>query len=642
MFDVVLGGVEFDPLDDDDDEPIETRSWLVQFHAPLSGQDVVDLRDSFGLRLTEYVPNLTYLERIERSLALAVRADPRVRAVVPYRPEFKVAPAVKLRRDDDPDAEKQLVDAVLFDDADVTRVAARLRQFGVVDLTVLDDRARRGWPMVRFRVKESSTILALAELDDVRWITPVMETVDDATDQTAPSIVGTAAVAALWSAGLHGEGQIIGIIDNGLPDLRHRFFADPATALPGPGHRKVLQVRDETQSDLVRHATFVAGCAAGDDWQSSGGHLHRGGAWAARIVAGNRRDLAGTTLLAELQAAAAAGARIHNNSWHSASPDGPGRPASYDQRAAEADAFTWSDEEQLVVASSGNNNEDQGAPGTAKNSLCVSAASSLAPEDPLGDGARGPTADGRRKPDVTAVGCGILSALVGTESQLVERPCASSWATPHAAAAAALARQYFCEGFHPSGRRVPADAFTPSGALLKSVLVNAARGAARHPTDVEGWGVVDIGRALPLGDERHRLVIRDVRNGHGLMTGESHRVAVQVRGDTEPLKVTLVWTEPPGTPAARPVINDLDLRATTPSGVTFLGNVFRDGASVVGGEADRRNNVEVVLVPRPELGPWTLTVHAAAVNVERQGYALVASGDLAEADPSPGEEAVGR
>lgn len=47
-------------------------------------------------------------------------------------------------------------------------------------------------------------------------------------------------------------------------------------------------------------------------------------------------------------------------------------------------------------------------------------------------------------------------------------------ATPVAAASATLLRQYFMEGFYPTGLRTSADAFTPTGALVKAMLINSA------------------------------------------------------------------------------------------------------------------------------------------------------------------------
>lgn len=47
-------------------------------------------------------------------------------------------------------------------------------------------------------------------------------------------------------------------------------------------------------------------------------------------------------------------------------------------------------------------------------------------------------------------------------------------ATPVAAASAALIRQYYMDGFYPSGTKTAADSFRPTGALLKATLINSA------------------------------------------------------------------------------------------------------------------------------------------------------------------------
>lgn len=46
--------------------------------------------------------------------------------------------------------------------------------------------------------------------------------------------------------------------------------------------------------------------------------------------------------------------------------------------------------------------------------------------------------------------------------------------TPLVAAGAALLRQYFTEGFYPSGAANPGDTHQPSGALLKAVMLGGA------------------------------------------------------------------------------------------------------------------------------------------------------------------------
>ena len=45
-------------------------------------------------------------------------------------------------------------------------------------------------------------------------------------------------------------------------------------------------------------------------------------------------------------------------------------------------------------------------------------------------------------------------------------------ATPVVAGSATLARQYFMDGYYPSGKKNDADKMTPSGALIKAVLIS--------------------------------------------------------------------------------------------------------------------------------------------------------------------------
>jgi hypothetical protein len=131
-----------------------------------------------------------------------------------------------------------------------------------------------------------------------------------------------------------------------------------------------------------------------------------------------------------------------------------------------------------------------------------------------------------------------------------------------------------------------------------------------------------------------KLRVADVPDAIGLAAGQSSTVNLSVRAGIA-LKVTLVWTDPPGVPrtASDPtpeLVNDLDLRVVAPNGTASLGNeLLHPGA------ADRLNNVEVVSIPTPVNGNYAITISANRLGFgARQGYALVITGDVASATAS--------
>ncbi len=622
-------------------DPADTR--LVQFTSDLTAGDMDRIRRDYGLALTAYVPNLTYVERVDAGTERRLLADPMVRAVAPYLAEYKIAPSIGDANRPLPAgivAGQHLLDAFLFDGGSTERVSQALQAAGAHDIVVLDDRPIGGNARVRFVVDDDSAVAAIAAVPDIRWIEPITPITDD--NVAAASVIqsGQTASASIWGKGLHGEGQVIGIFDNGPLDINHCFFADAAPNTPGPGHRKVLALRNASGTAAGGHATFVSGCAAGDDRNNPGASAFRGGAWAAQLVSGNNNDLGAATLLAELNAAMGAGAFIHSNSWHDTT-NGVGGAALYNQNAADVDNFTWTNENHLVVGSAGNSSptpEELGPPGTAKNALCVTAAQSGNNPTTLGDGNSGPTADGRSKPDLAAVGCGIQSATVGTACGTGPRSaCATSYATPHTAAAAALIRQYFTEGWYPTGEKVAANALTPTGNLLKAVLVASTvdlSGVAGYPNVSEGWGLIRLDRALFFKGGQRRLAVWDVRHATGPTSRDLRTHTFKVDSDTEQLKVVLTFSDPPPAAGAfaSPTVNDLDLRVFAPDGTVYRGNDFTNGVSTVNSVfiGDPLNTIEVVLIDKPPAGQWTIEVSAfrVAVGNPGQGYAVAASARL--------------
>lgn len=104
-----LGGYEFDPLQMSGVVPESLRLtgadltrrlagpsyYLVQIAQDGAGRAEVErLKQTFGLRLAEYVPQHAYVERLTPEVRARLAQDRRVRAVVPFEPGFKISPAI--------------------------------------------------------------------------------------------------------------------------------------------------------------------------------------------------------------------------------------------------------------------------------------------------------------------------------------------------------------------------------------------------------------------------------------------------------------------------------------------------------------------------------------------------------------------
>ena len=102
---------------------------------------------------------------------------------------------------------------------------------------------------------------------------------------------------------------------------------------------------------------------------------------------------------------------------------------------------------------------------------------------------------------------GPLFRIPGEQTcAVVEKP-GTSMATPVVAGAALIARQYFREGYYPSG--VPSDnSHVPSGPLLRAILIGGAvpmlgftdwgLPLVPPPSARQGHGRVQLNRAVPL------------------------------------------------------------------------------------------------------------------------------------------------
>jgi hypothetical protein len=158
---------------------------------------------------------------------------------------------------------------------------------------------------------------------------------------------------------------------------------------------------------------------------------------------------------------------------------------------------------------------------------------------------------------------------------------------PHVAGAAALVRQYFVQGFYPSGEKTPSDSLIPSAALLKAMLISSATDLQGKWNDVssgkdnwkkipaspsfqQGYGRMQLDQVLYFDGWDLNLFVDD---SSALTTGQSKEYKFKVSSDHNVFTVVLVWTDPPAlVSSTRPLVNNLNLEAISPDGTTWYGN----------------------------------------------------------------------
>ncbi|AKB85330.1 PGF-pre-PGF domain-containing protein [Methanococcoides methylutens] len=635
--------------------------YIVQFRGHVLEEWKQDVRNS-GATIFHYVPNNAFIVRLEPSVRVQVENLDCVQWVGPYYPSYSVSP-VLISASEESGQEDIIV--MLFDTKDNSRILNEISAFGgeIVD---------NAGGIIRVRI-DKKNISDIAALNGVSWIEKYVQPVilnDVAADIISVSYVRT-------THGLTGSGQIVAVADTGLDtgfnnesihdDLEGRILS-------------LIDLSNNGAADTHGHGTHVAGSVLGNGANSSG--QFAGMAPEAQLVFQAIQDEDGSlggipADYGELfQQAYDHNARIHTNSW------GAAVYGNYTSGSRNLDIFAWEHPDMLILFSAGNDGEDTnsdgivdadsiGSPATAKNCLTVGASENSRgstfmippyttykiftypsshpnygdlkfPVSPIYDdymannpeglaafSSRGPTDDGRIKPDVVAPGTFIISTRSsvasgtgwGVYNDDYLYMGGTSMSTPIVAGSAALVRQYYVENESIA---------TPSAALLKATIINGAynmtpgqygTGSAqeiqKRPDDGQGWGRVDIEKSLfPVSPRK--MYYNDTSSTPYLNTSESWDVNYYINNSSEPLKVTLVWTDYPAEAyTAITLVNNLDLTVSS-SDNTYFGNG--------GNEPDNRNNVEQVELLSPPVGWYTITVNGTNVPQGPQPFALVVSG----------------
>ena len=644
----------------------ESNYILIQTTQPLNRAQKTELANK-GANILEYVPENTYLCQYRPADLNEIRALPYVTWANVYMQGFKIAPALATAPSGGPRVRNLLemaaqpehtlstapktVDIVFHRNIDADTVRDKVAAAARMDPEDLELSGQK----VRL-VVDDRALPDLANIDEVRHIEEVVPY--KLHNNVARRILRVELDTPDPGPTFEGDGQVVAVADTGF-DLGSTTNVHPA--FQGRVAKLYALGRPNKANDPDGHGTHVAGSVLGDGTSANLGVSIRGTAPEARLVLqsvldssgglgglpDDLHDLFGTPYEQD-------SARIHTNSWGSIIGDG-----SYNQNAFELDDFVWNHRDCVICFSAGNEGTDGNAngqvdamsvtsPGTAKNCITVGATENDRstfnvtyeqgwppdfPADPIASdkvadnpegmvafSSRGPTQDQRIKPDVVAPGSFILSARSRATSDEGWAASAdplyfflggTSMATPLAAGCVALVREHLIKE-----RAMP----EPSAALVKAMLINGAHNISGQyvpveagviPNNAEGFGRVDVATTVGPFDPGE-VVLKD--ESTALDTGEEERTTVTVTPNTTSLKVTLVWTDPPG----EVLQNDLDLLVRAADGQERHGN---GGSSSSG--FDRVNNVEQVVWAGVPVGDAEIIVRAHRITQFLQSYALV-------------------
>ena len=415
-----------------------------------------------------------------------------------------------------------------------------------------------------------------------------------------------------FTTDLDGSGQIVAVADSGL-DEDHGDFGTRVV-----GNFDVIG-DGSTADKHSGHGTHVACTVLGDGTKGGyAGVAPDANLYFQAMENDNTGNFQSPSLNYLLNTAYNSGARIHTNSWGSSAASNQGKYTSesedVDDRANNYDRVYNGVEGLTILFAAGNDGPNAGtvsSPSTAKNSVTVGnhqARYNGAPDNLMSGSSRGPTDDGRIKPDIIAPGGYVRSCRAQEAQDIVGSSWQSTWyleytgtsmATPNAAGASALIREYLLEiAQRPS----------PQGALIKALLVLGAQDINTRdiPNNDEGWGRVNLKETLAPSQGRGIWVDdRSVLSN----TGQSKSYVFNVTFANSQLKTVLAWSDARGSRFSNnQLVNDLDLEVESPDGTIYLGNDFANGRSTTGGTKDDVNNLEVVLIDTAMKGIWTVRV----------------------------------
>jgi hypothetical protein len=630
-----------------------TALYMLQCRGPIKEAWVEDLR-RIGGEPRGYLPYNTLLAGMDDGDLSRLQELEFVTWHGIYQPYFKISPALQLRLSQGGEV---VILAELF--------SARFLQETLEALRALDIEVT-GWQsdtwctvvVLRMPVEEIGGVASLAA---VEWM-------ELCASGTLPATLSGTADLPLSETGysqvMGSEEEMVALMDTGLGSGGLQGIP----ALLAGNVVSLDSLRGDDGADASGHGTAVAGCLLGvaktEGAVTSSSPLD--------IVAyatgyGLGCPPQPLSLYSILDEAYGRGSRVFLSG---SVPEGRESLGAYGIYSLQRDAFVWDNPSMMVVEAAGNEGTDADGNGSvddgsllggaaAKNVLSVGGCESKATPQPdvtpliysqfegvfpgtftsaplredssvgaeagmAAFSSRGPTRDGRIKPDLVAPATAIPTLSSGATAATAGIPLTevAGYALAYGTSMAAAAATATLASMRPPLAEV--QEVEPSAALLKAFLVNGCEDLAPGqygeqkaeippaPNVVEGWGRMD-----PEVFSRAGSWVKVLDDKEGMRLDESRVFRLEVTSGKE-LRITLAWSDYPSLPQARlHLVNDLDVRV-----LDFEGNVYYPNAR---SSRDPLNNVERVIIDiSGKPGDYTIELNARNVPFSPQPFALVA------------------
>ncbi len=571
-----------------------------------------------GGRVFIYVADHAHIVQMDEKTAEKVAGFPFVRWVGHYEPGYKIdhelLPALATRN-----LEERKYNVMVLERGGKMhrRAAERIEQSGGVVHNMIEEGFRLEATL------DASQLMDIASSPDILYIDPWFPPENDM--DIVRTTGGANNIEAL--TGYRGEGVRAEVMDNGL----RQTHADFQSGSPPLIHNS------SNTNETTNHGTSTYGIVFGRGTANAAG---RGLLPEAQGIFADYDFLANRYTHTARLGQPPYNAVFQSNSW------GNGLTVNYTTISAELDDIIFINDILLLQSQSNTGTRSSRPQAWSKNVVSVGGIYHYnnvnnADDRWAGGASIGPAADGRIKPDLANYYDAIFASSFNSNTSYTSTFGGTSAATPITAGHFGIFYQMWHNSAfdNPTGPTVFES--RPRAMTAKAVMVNTAMQWDMSPdaTDIrrenQGFGRVSLANLYAL---REKMLIVD--ESVPLENLETRSFIVNVApGSTDPLKITMAYTDPMGNPAVIPArINDLDLKVTAPDGTVYWGNQGLSGRgmwSVPGGSPSKVDTVENVFIETPMAGVWRIDVFAAEINQDARpetpgvtdaDFALAASG----------------